>query len=102
MEIIPSGRTGTVPESVASFHTVICNESSAPITYRFGSTGPPVLTAEPAFCGVCCWGVAAGEVEVAGGGDCGGGAVVLDAWARPMAGMAISNTINLEQNCFMK
>src|SRR5580693_8367291 len=43
MEIIPSGRTGTVPDSCCSCHTVICNESSAPITYRSGSIGPPVL-----------------------------------------------------------
>jgi hypothetical protein len=37
MEIIPSGRTGKVPDNVGSFQTVICSESSAPITYVFGS-----------------------------------------------------------------
>ncbi len=31
IEIIPSGRTGNVPESVASFHTCTDSPSSAPI-----------------------------------------------------------------------
>src|ERR1700748_1342143 len=107
MEIMPSGRTGTVPESVASFHTVICSESSAPITYRFGSIGPPVLMAELEFCVVGCWAAAGcwtGTVasDVVAGGVDGGGAVVLGAWAKHMAGMVMSITVNLEQNCFMR
>src|SRR5271170_2111431 len=75
MEIIPSGRTGTVPESCCSCHTVICKESSAPITYRSGSIGPPVLAgvAPAAVPGGAvadgCFGSAVAEDELAGGAD---------------------------------
>src|ERR1700733_1747355 len=75
IEIMPSGRTGTVPESCCSCHTVICRESSAPITYRSGSIGPPVLDdVDPAAApeGTVaggCFGAAGGVGEPADGVD---------------------------------
>src|SRR6185437_3234245 len=40
IEIMPSGRTGTVPERVCSFQTVIRRTSSGPIMYLDVSMGP--------------------------------------------------------------
>src|SRR5271156_1884231 len=97
IEIIPSGRTGIVPESVGSFHTVICSESSAPITYRSGSIGPPVLIAAAVGDGADSWSAMAPGDELTGGvaGACVAG--VLGACARLAAESVTSNTVTLEQ-----
>ena len=53
-EIIPSGRTGKVPEMLGSCQTVICNESSGPITYLDASISPVA----PSTGAAATWGAA--------------------------------------------